>query len=97
MPQFNCKVLTAQGQIIKSRVEEASRLACIRKLRRNGLTPISVTPVVTILSSKKGDKTTNKKAMIEKKPQPFLKPLIEKEDKHRVFKKMYQQLLPGYL
>ena len=62
MRQFNCKVLTAQGQIIKSKVEEASRLACIRKLRRNGLTPISVTPVVTIIGSKKSDKTAVKKA-----------------------------------
>ncbi|MBR2289558.1 MAG: hypothetical protein IJ867_02865 [Clostridia bacterium] len=61
MPQFNCKMLTPQGQIIKSRVEEASRLACIRKLRRNGLTPISVTPVISITSGKKGaDKQTKK-------------------------------------
>lgn len=60
MPQFNCKMLTPQGQIIKSKVEEASRLACIRKLRRNGLTPISVTPIIT-LGAKKTDKS-NKKA-----------------------------------
>ncbi len=60
MPQFNCRVLTAQGQIIRSRVEEASRLACIRKLRRNGLTPISVTPILS-LTAKKNDKANNKK------------------------------------
>ena len=60
MPQFNCRVLTAQGQIIKSKVEEASRLACIRKLRRNGLTPISVTPAISI-TSKKNDKAGGKK------------------------------------
>ena len=60
MPQFSCKVLTAQGQVIKSRVEEASRLACIRKLRRNGLTPISVTPIVGIIGSNRIDKKDKK-------------------------------------
>ena len=60
MPQFNCKMLTPQGQVIKSKVEEASRLACIRKLRRNGLTPISVTPVLSLTNGKKTDKTTKK-------------------------------------
>ena len=48
MAQFNCRMLTPQGQIIRSRVEETSRLACIRKLRRNGFTPISVTPAVSL-------------------------------------------------
>ena len=59
MPQFNCKMLTPQGEVIRSKVEEASRLACIRKLRRNGLTPISVTPIVS-LSVKKADKNIKK-------------------------------------
>lgn len=48
MALFNCRILTAQGQIIRSKVEDSSRLACIRKLRKNGLTPISVTPIVTL-------------------------------------------------
>lgn len=48
MPTFICKTLTPQGQIVKSRVEDSSRLACIRKLRRNGLTPISVTQTFSI-------------------------------------------------
>jgi len=52
MAEFRCKTLTPQGQIVKSTVEESSRLACIRKLRRNGLTPISVTPVVKIGGTK---------------------------------------------
>jgi len=53
-------MLTPQGQVIKSKVEEASRLACIRKLRRNGLTPISVTPVLSLTNGKKTDKTIKK-------------------------------------
>lgn len=60
MPIFNCRVLSAQGQVMHSRVEEASRLACIRKLRRNGLTPISVTPIVTFGARKKADKNIKK-------------------------------------
>ena len=60
MPIFNCRVLSAQGQIMHSRVEEASRLACIRKLRRNGLTPISVTPIVSLSARKRADKQVKK-------------------------------------
>ena len=55
MPQFNCRALTPQGQIVRSVVEDSSRLACIRKLRKNGLTPIVVKQVsaMKVLSSKK--------------------------------------------
>ena len=60
MPQYNCRMLTPQGQIIKSKVEEASRLACIRRLRRNGFTPISVAPAVTLAGSIKTDNKTKK-------------------------------------
>ena len=59
MPLFNCRVLTSQGQIMHSRVEDTSRLACIRRLRRNGLTPISVTPIVRF-SSKRLENSTKK-------------------------------------
>ena len=48
MPIYNCKALTPQGQIVKSRVEDTSRLACIRKLKRNGLTPISVSQTLSV-------------------------------------------------
>ena len=56
MPQFNCRMLTPQGQIIRSKVEESSRLACIRRLRKNGFTPISVTPIVNLVSRKPTEK-----------------------------------------
>ena len=42
MPVFFCKSMTSQGQMVKNRMEETTRLACIRKLKRNGLSPISV-------------------------------------------------------
>lgn len=60
MPQYNCRMLTPQGQIIKSKVEEASRLACIRRLRRNGFTPISVVPAVTLAGNIKSNAKSKK-------------------------------------
>ena len=60
MPEFNCRTLTPQGQVVRSVVEESSRLACIRRLRKNGLTPISVKPKVSVKISKSDNK--NKKA-----------------------------------
>ena len=60
MPQFNCKVLTAKGQVIRSRVDESSRLACIRRLRKNGLIPISVTPAWVTIGAKKTDRASKK-------------------------------------
>lgn len=52
MPVFICKSRTPQGQIVKSRVEDATRLACIRKLKKNGLSPISVSQVSQLRKTK---------------------------------------------
>jgi type II secretory pathway component PulF len=43
--------------VVRSVVEESSRLACIRRLRKNGLTPISVTPRVSIKVNGAGQKS----------------------------------------
>ena len=51
MPVFICKSLTPQGQIVKSRVEDLTRLSCIKKLKRNGMTPISIVQVSGVRSS----------------------------------------------
>ena len=48
MPTFIYKAITPQGNIVKNKVDDASKLSCIRKLKRNGLTPISVTQTLTI-------------------------------------------------
>ena len=43
MPTFIYKAVSPQGKIVKNKVDDASKLSCIRKLKRNGLTPISIT------------------------------------------------------
>lgn len=48
MPTFIYKAITPQGQIVKSKIDDASKISCVRKLKRNGLTPISVTQTLTI-------------------------------------------------
>lgn len=42
MATFNYKAITEDGRIVSNRVEEGSRLALIKKLKSNGLHPISV-------------------------------------------------------
>ena len=39
---FNCKVMTPQGQITQIRVKENDKISCLKKLKRNGMTPIEV-------------------------------------------------------
>lgn len=91
MPTFIYKAVSPQGKIVKNKVDDASKLSCIRKLKRNGLTPISVTQTLTI--TKGGGKTQRKNVksasqlqteMLSAKIAPKRKsqqPLIEKIDK----------------
>lgn len=87
MPQFTCRVLTPQGQIIRSKVEESSRLACIRRLRKNGLTPISVSRSLTLTNNQKNNKNSNK--MRNVKPIDFkakAKTRVKSKDKNKNIK-----------
>ena len=43
MPVYMYKAVTQSGQIVRNRVEDVSRQNLIKKLRNNGLLPISVT------------------------------------------------------
>lgn len=52
MPVFLCKSLTPQGEVVKTRVEDATRIACIKKLKRNGMTPITVQQLSSLRKSK---------------------------------------------
>lgn len=42
MPTFMYRAKTKNGQEVKNRVEDSSRISLIKKLKRNGLIPISV-------------------------------------------------------
>lgn len=42
MQSFICKVMTPQGQVIKIKLTEEDKIACLKKLKRNGMTPIEV-------------------------------------------------------
>ncbi len=45
MPEYVYKAVTSQGQIVRNRVEEASKNNLVKKLKNNGLTPIEVVQV----------------------------------------------------
>ena len=53
MPTFVYKAITPQGQVIKSKMDDASKLSCVKRLKRNGLTPISISQTITITRGKK--------------------------------------------
>lgn len=44
MLKFYCKVRTPQGQIVNLKMEEENKISCLKKLKRNGMTPISIKP-----------------------------------------------------
>ena len=46
MPTYMYKAVTKNGQIVRNRVEEGNKLQLIRKLKANGLAPISVTQTI---------------------------------------------------
>ena len=63
MPTFICKTLTPQGQIVKSKLEESTKEECIKRLKKNGLTPISVTKTISLSSNKIKQKNTRSSAL----------------------------------
>lgn len=68
MPTFVYKAITPQGQIIKSRMDDASKLSCVKRLKRNGLTPVSISQTITITRNGKRDKDYAGKTKKQIKP-----------------------------
>ena len=52
MPTFNCKVITPQGQVTKTKVNESDKESCINRLKQNGFIPINVSPVKSLIKNK---------------------------------------------
>ena len=46
MPTYTYKAITKHGVIVRNRVEEGNKLTLIRKLKNNGLQPISISQSV---------------------------------------------------
>ena len=47
MPVYSYRALTKNGQEVKNKVEDSNRISLIKKLKRNGLMPISITQLKT--------------------------------------------------
>ena len=58
MPVYSYRALTKTGQEVKNRVEDTSRYNLMKKLKRNGLMPISVVQINTNLRGKKDKRQT---------------------------------------
>lgn len=56
MPTYMYRALTKNGQEVKNRVEDSSRISLIKKIKRNGLTPISVVQSNIGISGQKAQK-----------------------------------------
>lgn len=61
MPEYIYRAVTSKGQIVRNRVEDVNRNTLIKKLKNNGLLPISITQVA--YNSKK--KRVNKRNMMD--------------------------------
>lgn len=58
MPSFICKVMTPQGQIVKVKLNESDKLTCLKKLKSNGMTPISVENSIDLFQNKSKKKNS---------------------------------------
>lgn len=67
MPVYVYKAMTKTGQAVKNRVEDNNRISLIKKIKRNGLAPISVTQVKT------GRQTNKRKANNSENMENILK------------------------
>lgn len=67
MNRFICKIRTPQGQITKIEMYENDKITCIKKLKRNGMTPISVDKKFSILPFINFDKDTKKQKKVTSK------------------------------
>lgn len=93
MPKFEYRAMTSQGTIVKNTVTESSRTACIKRLKRSGLTPISVKTSVQIpVTSGKQDvsKRKNLKSKEEIRQEQAIRAGISKRKNEEVslWKKM---------
>ena len=83
MPRFEYKALTAQGQIVKNKVVETSKSACIKKIKRSGMTPIYVKQVIDVKGSKNKQELDQRKNLKSKEQLKQEKEVISRLTKRR--------------
>lgn len=69
MSSFICKVLTPQGQIVKVKMSEEDKITCLKKLKKNGMTPISIESTTDFSMKKKSKISANVYSKRKKKIQ----------------------------
>ena len=79
MQTFSCKVLTPQGQIAEIKIKENDKLSCMKKLKKHGMTPISIEPSFNIWNNKKSKKITATIHSRKKKKSFLLKTISDIE------------------
>lgn len=80
MPNFICKVLTPQGQIVKIKMTEEDKITCLKKLKKNGMTPISVESSTEFSKTKKTKISANIYSKRKKKINIDLKKQLKFSD-----------------
>ena len=63
MPTYIYKAVTKQGQVVRNRITESSKLNCIKRLKRNELAPISITQTLRLEKREKKKKPRNFRRM----------------------------------
>ena len=97
MPTYIYKAMTKHGQIVRSRISDANKDACVRRLKRNGLFPI------TINQTLRRAETTKKKPknfrQVGKEVQRISKVKSEskssKANKRSFINQMYDRIMDG--
>lgn len=85
MTTFICKVMTPQGQVVKIKIQEKDKISCLKRLKKNGMTPISVEPSkLNIFKSKKNKKVTATIHAKKKKKIGINKDILDEDLGNRV-------------
>ena len=61
MTTFICKVITPQGQVVKIKLQEKDKISCLKRLKKNEMTPISIEPSKLNIFKIKKDRIKSKK------------------------------------
>lgn len=69
MPTYLYKAMTKQGQVVKNKIDCTDKVTCMKKLKQNDLTPISVTQV--LLNTQNKNKKPKNFKKLDKKKNPI--------------------------